>query len=595
MSRKAKPPGAGQMELAFAATAAPKTEDLEPGPLDLRFAQLIIRLNGAPNATLERAAQSVSAARTAGESCLPLSRLSPDPTATRRDLLATRVVGAPGEWQPLILDAAGRLYLHRYWQYEQHLAAAIAARAIGPICPIGPISPSEDPRAADQHRAVATAVSSSFTVITGGPGTGKTRTVAEVLSSLHRLAAGQGRPVPRVALAAPTGKAAVRLAESIRQVLGAGHTIPEAVTLHRLLGLAQNSPKPRWDALHPLTAEVVIVDEASMVDLALMAKLFAAVPKTARLILLGDKDQLASVETGQVLGEICAASEALGGRVVELRQNFRFSENSSIHRLGEAVKNGDTETSLALLRTPAAADLQGSELPRPDALKSALETPVLTHYGKVLACPDPASALDALARFRILCGLREGPYGVANLNRLAEAALAGHGKIQLATRHYHGRPVMIVRNDHQLRLFNGDIGLAWADPEAGGDLRVFFRGEDGALRRLSPSRLPEHETAWAMTVHKSQGSEFHEVLLVLPDQESAVVTRELVYTAITRARSTVEVWFREAPLRAAIARRTVRASGLAEAIRAHLAQNHPAGHETGYTSADDDLPPSGTI
>jgi exodeoxyribonuclease V alpha subunit len=595
--RKAAPATTGdQIELQFETPPAGSSlAEMEFGPLDVRFAELMVRLNGVANPTLWNAARVVSAARGAGESCVPLGQLGAG-SDVRRQLLEAKVVGTPGEWRPLIVDAADRLYLQRYWEYEQRLAAAIAERLAGAPRAIDEKFVEEeiarwiDNDAADQRRAVQVALRSSFTVITGGPGTGKTRTVAVILALLEKLADAAGEPPPRIALAAPTGKAAMRLQESIRHVReklepDAAARPVNAVTLHRLLGLFGASPRPRHDARHPLTAEVVIVDEASMVDLAMMAKLFAAVPRTARLILLGDRDQLPPVETGHVLGDICSAdAPALRGHIVALRKNFRFAPESGIKVLSEQVQAGDTERVLQTLATGVHADLSAAEVPAPDQLRHRLESIVKEGFGPVLAhLQDAAAALEALGNFRILCGLREGPYGVENLNRLVETVLAAQGRIQLGARHYSGRPVMVLRNDYQLRLFNGDIGLVLPDPASGGELRAFFRAEDGALRRLSPARLPEHETAWAMTVHKSQGSEFRKVLLILPDRENAVVTRELIYTAITRAREAVQLWYRPEPLREVLRHQTVRASGLGDAIRANCAQGPQSG-STNHTN-----------
>jgi exodeoxyribonuclease V alpha subunit len=576
---------AAQPELALGFTAPapppasePETEK-EYGPLDVRFAELLERLNGMPNATLAEAARAVSAARAAGETCLPLHRLGPDVASTRRALRATKVVGAPGEWQPLILDAADRLYLQRYWAYERRLAESIAKRlqAAPPEVDeafleseLGRVLPGE--KSGDQRTAAGLAVRSRFAIITGGPGTGKTRTVGVILSLLRELAARAGQTAPRIALAAPTGKAAMRLQDSIRQIAAENGESPEleAVTIHRLLGLFGDSPKPRFDAARPLLADVVIVDEASMIDLAMMSKLAAAVPEDARLILLGDREQLPPVETGRVFGDLCAA-RALAKAVATLSRNFRFGEESGLKRLSDAVQRSDCAAVLDALQEGRFDDLRGAETPVPDALRASLQAVVRERTASLLAARhDPEAALAALGTFRILGAMREGPYGVENLNAQVENLLAEAGEVVLGSRHYAGRPVMILRNDYQLRLFNGDVGVLLHDPEAGGDLRAFFRSEDGTVRRLSPARLPEHETAWAMTVHKSQGSEFERILLVLPDRPSPVVTRELIYTAITRARSEATVWYRPEALSAALGRSSERCSGLSDALAALL-------------------------
>jgi exodeoxyribonuclease V alpha subunit len=552
--------------------------------LDTQFAKLMVRLHGEPNAELEHAARMASAWRAAGHICLPIEKLAGALDGLADRLRATQVVGAPGEWKPLILDHGGRLYLQRYWQYEHELAAAIRARldAAPPAVDrtlldrgLREYFGSEE-KTRDQRAAAELAVTRRFCVVTGGPGTGKTRTVAAILALLQGQAEAAGHSL-RVALAAPTGKAAARMSESIAVALtgfSSAGMPQEAVTLHRLLGITTDAPLGRFNAHRPLTFDAVIVDEASMVDLALMAKLFAATPPAARIILLGDKDQLASVEAGHVLGDICESGAAKRGadapiarQIVTLRQNFRFGEGSGIHRLAELVNAGFEHDAINFLATHSARDIAAAPLPRADALPDALREPVCAGFHEALTAQDPREAIEKLGRFRLLCALRRGPYGVENLNRLAEAILTAAGLISRRTGvHYAGRPVLITTNDYALRLFNGDIGMLLPDPDAGGELRAFFVGPDGALRRIAPARLPPHETVWAMTVHKSQGSEFSRVLLVLPDRENRVCTRELIYTAITRAREKAELWFEESVLRAAIAQRTERTSGLREAL-----------------------------
>jgi exodeoxyribonuclease V alpha subunit len=297
-------------------------EEIAPSPLDRHFARLMVELNGSPSESLKLAAEKVSMQRGQGDICISIDQLGGEPLAEK--LRATRVVGAPGENKPLILDAQGRLYLQRYWAYEQQLANSIRARLASPAPNVdSKLLASDllrffknDPRTQWQQLAAETAVRKNFCVITGGPGTGKTRTVLVVLMLLHAQFAARGAK-PRIALAAPTGKAAARMKESMQATLASlpeatpftDHLPADATTVHRLLGTIPDSPYFRRNAERPLAADVVIVDEASMVDLALMAKLVDAVPPTSRLILLGDKDQLTSVEAGSVLGDICQAGE----------------------------------------------------------------------------------------------------------------------------------------------------------------------------------------------------------------------------------------------------------------------------------------------
>lgn len=558
------------------------SEEIIPTPLDDHFALLMRRLHGTPDAELENVARTVSAWRGAGHTCVPLAELGGPPIATK--LRATAVVGEPGEFKPLILDAAGRVYLQRYWAYETELAASIRTRLVdaeydAALLAAGLKRLFPKAKKSDLQRGAAeVAVRKQFAVITGGPGTGKTYTAAHVLALLAEQFSAWGKK-PRIALAAPTGKAAARLQESIAKALAQmAETEPlrqappeEARTLHRLLGTIPDSPQFRHDRERPLAVDVVIVDEASMVDLALMARLFAAVPPGARVILLGDKDQLASVEAGNVLGDICGgahpeAAAPIAAHIMELKVAHRFGESSGIQMLSELVNTGDSDGVIGLLHEGKHADARAATTPQARVLEAALKPHVIEGCGGFLEHADPAEALARVNAFRILCAMRRGPFGVENLNALATRILADAGLITPDAVHYHGRPVLIGTNDYQLKLFNGDVGLILRDPEEGGELRAFFTDAAGTLRRVLPARLPAHETSYAMTVHKSQGSEFDRLLFVLPDRDTPVATRELLYTGITRARSHVELWADESMLRTTIARRTERSSGLREAL-----------------------------
>jgi exodeoxyribonuclease V alpha subunit len=370
----------------------------------------------------------------------------------------------------------------------------------------------------------------------------------------------------------------------------------EATTIHRLLGVRPGSVTFRHDRADPFPVDVLVVDEASMVDLALMAKLVRAVPRAARLILLGDKDQLASVEAGAVLGDICGDSpgfspgfrrrviEATGqgladltgaspqdggppirDAVVQLTRSYRFGRDSGIGRLARLVNHGDGPGALDLLRGGACADIAWRSLESPRDLPPRLAE-VAAPLGAYLAAGAPEAALAALDRFRVLSAHRAGPYGVDALNEHIAACLESRGALHARNPWYHGRPVLVTANDYNLQLFNGDLGITLRDAAADGTLRVFFRAADGRPRGLPPARLPEHETAFAATVHKSQGSEAERVLLILPSVLSPVMTRELLYTGITRARSQVEIWGTPEVFEAAVARRLTRSSGLRDAL-----------------------------
>ena len=589
--------------------------------VDLHFARRMEALAGGDAPELLLAAALASHRVGEGDVCLDLGRSRefsllrgdgdvdgaqvPAPKVWSSTLRTRSVVGKPGARAPLILDQHDRLYLGRYWWFERQVADALLARV---RCP-PPAVDRERLRAGlgrlfpgtggiDWQRVAAVvAVLRHLCLISGGPGTGKTRTVTAILALLAEQA--EGAPL-RMALAAPTGKAAARLSESIRtakaelsvteQILD---RIPEAaVTLHRLLGYRPGRATPRHGADNLLHLEVLVVDEASMVDLPLMARLLAALPERARLILLGDKDQLASVEAGRVLGDLCGRDRApgysprlcaevavvagdrltpaatsgpdLGDRILVLRESWRFGKDSGIAALARAVNRGDADAGLQILVDDRYPDV-ALEAPRPQVFADLMEQRLVPLFRRVLTSPDPQTALSALDRGRVLCALRSGPQGVDRLNERLAQTLEATGLIRRDGEFYAGRPIMLTANDHALRLYNGDVGLVLADPGNSGALRVFFATAEG-VRRILPSRLPAHETVYAMTVHKSQGSEFDEVLLVLPEIESRTLTRELLYTGITRARKRVRLLATEERLRAAIARPLVRASGLYDAL-----------------------------
>jgi len=301
----------------------------------------------------------------------------------------------------------------------------------------------------------------------------------------------------------------------------------------------------------------------------MMAKLFDALPEKARVILLGDRDQLSSVEPGAVLGDIAnAASEPgpLNGSLVVLEKNYRFGNESHIFALSNAVRDGKVDHALDILSSGEHPDLGAGRTPPPSQLEVQLRQRIIAGYSGYLRRPDPAEALKEFKKFRVLCPFRVGPYGVENLNRTIEKILREESLISGAQNAYPGLPILITQNDDPLRLYNGDIGILLPDPADASLLLAWFIGVDGGVRRIPPARLPGHEPAFAMTVHKSQGSEFDNVLLILPEKDSPLLTRELIYTGLTRARSRVEVWFQESVLRAAVTRYVQRGSGLRDRL-----------------------------
>lgn len=595
-------------------------------PLDLHFAGFMAELDGTDAPEVCLAAALVSHYRGMGHICLDLPCVAGRPLFTEQVMEETvlcpelpdwrirlekcPVVGRPGQYFPLILDEKSRLYLHRYFEYQERLARLIVERAGDeghsinvPIFKegLGRLFPKDGTKDINwQEVAAVAALCKRFCVITGGPGTGKTTTVAKIIALILEQA-GQGRI--RIALAGPTGKAASRLKEAIKSVKG-GLNCPDRIkdaipvdasTIHRLLGSIQGSAFFRYNEKRPLPFDVVIIDEASMVDMALMSKLVQALSRDAKLILLGDKDQLASVEAGAVLGDICDSgnehgiSEAfcsvlkdicgydigqdfsreeagISDCIIGLRKSYRFGKNSGIGEASRMVKAGDAEACLGILTGRGYNDITWKPLPMTNLLQTAIKETVIRGFGDYLKAGDPLEAFRLFERFRVLCALRKGPYGVNAINRMTEEILKKAGLIEPEKTWYAGRPVLITRNDYSLGLFNGDMGIAFEDRDSGNDLRVFFQTADGGQRRLHPARLPEHETVYATTIHKSQGSEFDHVLFILPDRDSQVLTRELIYTAITRARKGVEVWGNAEVFSSAVSRRTERTSGLRDAL-----------------------------
>jgi exodeoxyribonuclease V alpha subunit len=602
--------------------------------------------------------------------------------------------------RPLVIDGQGRLYLARYYDYERRLARSLVAHArecgadqagmhIGSddaalrARVLHFFGPPKDDEVDWQRVAAVMALSARLTIVSGGPGTGKTTTVVGVLACLLDAQADL-----RIALAAPTGKAAQRMQEAL--LARAGELPPElaarlpqaSYTLHRLLGSGPDG-RFRHHRDNPLPYDVVVIDEASMIDVAMAAHLLDAIAPQTRLVMLGDKDQLAAVEAGAVFAELSArpaftsdgvqrialalgiqqarlaqalphespqvgdtsadfytpfeaqrdfdsptddlflpaaqpdefdrppasdlsdlfdSAEPVGkqrgsrassspglsaassthvpgplaDRVVWLERNYRFGLESPIGRLSLAIRGGSASAALEVLQIDpgeacAAAlyeDAQATLAERTVARLGKGFAPYADALVAALAAetPDPLPLFDALNGFRILCATRSGPRGVDQVNATMAAQVRRAAGVTLAVgaQWFAGRPVMVTRNDYAMGLFNGDIGIAL--PGAGGALRVYFRTGDGGVRAVSPAALPPHDTAFALTVHKSQGSEFEHAVLMLPSVFSRVLSRELVYTAITRARERVEVIGARAVLAQAIATPTQRDSGLAARI-----------------------------
>jgi len=587
------------------------------------FAHHVVRWareSNAPGHTLDAlraAARATSLATASGHVCTYLVDIvaadeSLDESSLRKALLESGMVGTPETpgTHPLILDSDGRLYLHRYFDYERRLARRLMMSSPNPTADIEKVVKALLDRlfAANAKRlgdrpdwqkiATALALERRLTIISGGPGTGKTTTVVNVLAC-----ALAGNQDCRIRLAAPTGKAAARMLEAIRNA--AAHLpsdlrerLPaESFTVHRLLGVVPDSNDFRHHAGNPLPIDLLVVDEASMLDLALATKLVEAVPPAAHIILLGDKDQLAAVESGAVFSELSAdptlsnacverlaavtgipaahiVSAApvkptrLDDSVVWLTENFRFAKDSGIGRLAAHVNVGEAEAAIDFLRSRADPALEWIEdadgVPQAASLQRIIDG-MKTYIDAARADPGNKVALfEALGRFRVLCAEREGPRGVVAINQFVgqhfrkalDHPLDPGGRSEW----YPGRPVMVLSNDYVLKLFNGDIGIVL--PDGSETLMVHFPDSDGGFRPVAPLRLPEHETAFATTVHKAQGSEFDRVLLMLPAKPNRVVTRELLYTAVTRSRSGVAIIGGAEVVEKAIVSPTRRYSGL---------------------------------
>lgn len=665
-------------------------------PLDLAFAQSLQRLAPDTDPQVLAGAALASLAVTSGHAGLDPARAGmlldaregpapafPDPGDWQRTLAASRWVDQPNAQDPAAADCPlvlehGLLYLRRYREYERRLALGlqrIAAQSPPPfdaatLAPLfaqlfpnatapSPLPPGEGagragegtglpepsvdqegtaPPAPSHHpdrqaQAAALALRRTLLLVTGGPGTGKTTTIARLLLLRIAQAHASNTPAPRIALAAPTGRAAERMAESLRLAVtraiagGIDPALADALpsgasTLHRLLGVIPDSPHFRHHADNPLPLDLIVVDEASMVDLPLMCKLVEAVADGTQLILLGDADQLPSVEAGDVLAAILQAAGpgdalqpqdaqalqallgnppgdttpaathggGLAGHRVHLLRGYRQADDFALAPLADAVRAGDADTALALLRSGELAGVHFHE-DGEDPLTLGRDA-LLAHWRALADAQDPAAALRDAARLRLLTAVRAGPQGARGLNARIEQLLAETGsgarRLGAASPWFQGRLLLITENSYRHGLFNGDVGICLrsdASPSSGrsdesaasgpgqpggtasraqGPLVAWFEGDGGGqVRGFHPAALPAHESAFAMTVHKAQGSEFDTVWLQLPTRDARVLSRELLYTGITRARRALHLAGSEAVIRSALARHAARISGLA--------------------------------
>ena len=579
--------------------------------------------------------EQLSLATSEGHSCLPLSALTSklageSIAGIRAKLLASKLVGMPLQTpaKPLVLDEGNRLFLYRHFEQERRLARRLVERSKSNPRQIlnspqlrewldaefGPVSPTASGASLDWQRiAVAQSLLNPMTLISGGPGTGKTRTAARLIECMLRL-----RPDTRIALAAPTGKAAARL----REALSPDSQKFDAFTLHRLLNIHPTTGRAHYRASNPLPFDLVVVDEASMLDLPLALQLFDALPSHTQCVLLGDKDQLPPVEIGSVFATLSAGrrfspqgldrmvqvtgytAESIEGaiappphdstltdHVIWLEKNYRFSDRSSIGKLSEAIRRGEITTAVDLMRNPQSEGLRWFEDSHPRIETLTLRAAELGYapYRTTLErmrgrsirpANSDQSLLEELFKtfdqFRVLAAIRQTGRGVVELNAQLRQL------IDPGTRTwYPGRAILITRNDPALNLFNGDVGICLPNPVSDHEQpQVWFReqgqGDSSQFRAIECDRLPPHEDALAMTVHKAQGSEFESVLIVLPHEIGRTANRTLLYTAVTRARSQVTVSGSQWVFEAACSQADVRPSGLSERIR-ELIDASPSG------------------
>lgn len=606
--------------------------DQRYSPLARHFADFIVRLDGNPSPELYLAALLAIDATTNGHICLNLNSLEnqafhfggndpftlPTVDAWTEILKDSPVIGAPGEFKPLILDERNQLYTYRYWNYETVVADRITEMASRGKNPLSETSPeacrdliqrlfpeasTPSGQLSGQIIAGFITLTRDFCLISGSPGTGKTTAVAKILAFLLELT---GTGETRIVLSAPTAKAAIRLQEAISR---AKKTLPcsdlikilipeQAMTIHRLLGSRDDGINFTFNKNSHLPYDIVIVDEASMIDLPLMSHLLEAIPPQAKLILLGDPHQLSSIEAGAVLGDICNTGELnlfspdfvdlirqysgvdslpvdhtpsppLRDCMVELKTNYRVNEQSVLGQFKKAVIEGQVATAFEILESEAEA-LQWIDLADVGSLKRFIEIEVgkyLNQYFKMINdCADIKSIFSFFDSFRILCAVHGGLCGTIHMNQLIERYLKETNRLRTGGVNFPGKAIAVTKNDYNLELFNGDLGLMLPNQDGKNQVSVYFRAGGDQIRQISPYALPEHETAFATTVHKSQGSEYDRVFLFLPEEASPVLNRELIYTGITRARHYLTICGRTEIITSAMSRKVSRHSGLAEKI-----------------------------
>lgn len=598
-------------------------------PLDVQFSRMLATSS---QKALMLASACLSSDVGAGHVCLPLAILTPEQLFGGRypnlAMHAWQRAGSPSlaEWQQLLLASSGvvsdgsrpvplvldnqRLYLHRIWQYECIVAKFFSYPSFHSCYEetriveiLNHLFPKDNTEINWQKIAVAVAITHPIALIVGGPGTGKTSTVAKLLAALLMLSDGERL---RIIMTAPTGKAASRLTKSFSLELqhielddSKKQQLPrQAITLHQLLGALPNRQFMRYHCDNQLRVDVLIIDESSMIDLPMMAHVITALPPQARVIFLGDHCQLSSVGAGAVLGDICQLAETgyssprqrelsrltgyilpnsstkskyrLANSLCLLRKSYRFDDCSGINQLASAIKAGDRDRTLAFLNAKIDRNICYFPMREYKDYQQMINSCVAGYRDYLQYVQykkeTPTAIFNMFSRYQLLCAIREGPFGVVELNLRIEQALSQAGLIKInSSRNYVGRPIMVLRNSPLQGLSNGDTGILLFD-DTQQILRAYFTLPDGNVKTLSLSCLPEHETAFAITVHKSQGSEFSHVMLVLPHKNLSILTRELLYTAVTRTRQHLSIYATDSVIAHAIVHCTQRRSGLSDRL-----------------------------
>lgn len=576
--------------------------------VEVEFARYLFRIEESAPPEVLIAGAACAHSQVNGHVCLHVPRLFDHPVFSvyfkkhrsveelTKILTASKLVGNGSALSPLVLEGE-RLYLHKFWKYEEELVTWIGIKSkkthalsetekvyLKNVC-------VQDGTIPDwQKTAVILSLAKDFLIISGGPGTGKTHTAMSILFALANTASG----ALKVGLAAPTGKAAQRLNDSISPAIleiknlnreGLIH-ISNPVTVHKLLGAGARASSFKYNERNKLSYDVLIVDEASMLDITLWIRLIRAIPDETKLILLGDKNQLASVEAGAILGDICGHNsnvysdkittvvenisgyklnesrkeEGIHDNIVILQKSYRFSENSGIQQLADAINEGDHPSVITLLESEEFPEIQFKEWNK-ENFEELVNDYIISHYQKY---EDKAgeNIFNAFNESRILCALRKGPYGIEHVNEMAQQAIKKTRHIPFNQKWYSGKPIIITKNDAILKLKNGDMGICQLSEE--GIFEVIF--ESRPEMKISPFRLQYYEPAFTLTVHKSQGSEYGKVAVLLPNIPHQLVTRELLYTAITRAKESVTIFGNKNSLIKSLQSVVARNSGLKEKL-----------------------------